>query len=150
MKPSRRWFQYSLRSFLVLLAALAVWLGIVVNRAREQREAVKAIEAKHGTVYYDWELMTKMPQGWVMNPACKAPGGPIPPLHISVDRDFFQEAKVIQFTTNTPEADVLKLIPALQRLRVVDQVGIAYPLTKKARHILEAALPDCDIYTSGM
>jgi len=52
MKPTRRWFQYSLRSFLVVLTALAVWLGIVVNSAREQREAVKAIEALGGQVLY--------------------------------------------------------------------------------------------------
>ena len=53
MRLTRRWFQYSLRSFLVILTALAVWLGVVVNRARVQREAVKAIEALGGCHFYD-------------------------------------------------------------------------------------------------
>jgi hypothetical protein len=52
MKPTRRLFQYSLRSFLILMTALAVWLGVIVNRAREQREAVEAIEAVGGRVVY--------------------------------------------------------------------------------------------------
>ena len=55
MRPRRRWFQYSRRSFLVVVTSLAVWLGIVVNRAGEQQEAVKAIEALGGHVTYDWE-----------------------------------------------------------------------------------------------
>lgn len=42
----RRWFQFSLRFFLVALTVLAFWLGVVVTRAREQREAVKAIRSR--------------------------------------------------------------------------------------------------------
>ena len=37
------------------MTALAVWLGVVVNRATEQREAVEAIEALGGYVIYDWQ-----------------------------------------------------------------------------------------------
>jgi hypothetical protein len=36
--------------------ALTVWLGVIVDRAREQREAVKAIEALGGEIYYDWQV----------------------------------------------------------------------------------------------
>ena len=56
MTRTRRWLQYSLRSFLVVLTAFAIWLGVAVNRAREQREAVKAIEALGGTVTYDFQV----------------------------------------------------------------------------------------------
>src|SRR3569623_2568747 len=55
MKRHRRWFQYSLRSFLILLTVSAVWLGVVVHRAAEQREAVKVIQALGGVVYYDFQ-----------------------------------------------------------------------------------------------
>lgn len=51
----RRWLQFSLSSLFLLVTALCVWLGIVVNQARKQREAVAAIEAAEGAVYYDWE-----------------------------------------------------------------------------------------------
>ena len=39
-KPRRRWFQYSLRTLFVLVTVLCVWLGVTVERARKQREAV--------------------------------------------------------------------------------------------------------------
>ena len=35
-KPNRRWLQYSLRTFFVLLTVFGVWLGVVVHRANEQ------------------------------------------------------------------------------------------------------------------
>lgn len=44
-KSRRRYLTFSLRSLFVLTTALAIWLGVVINGAREQREAVKAIEA---------------------------------------------------------------------------------------------------------
>src|SRR6185437_14530890 len=40
MKPRRHYLTFSLRTLFVLTGAIALWLGVVVNRAREQREAV--------------------------------------------------------------------------------------------------------------
>jgi len=51
----RRWFQFSLRSFLIVVTVFAVWLGWKVDRARKQREAVRAIETIRGVVQYDWQ-----------------------------------------------------------------------------------------------
>ncbi|HET6879270.1 MAG TPA: hypothetical protein VFI31_03910 [Pirellulales bacterium] len=51
----RRWFQFSLRGFLIVLTGFAVWLGWKVERARKQAEAVKAIESVGGVVQYDWQ-----------------------------------------------------------------------------------------------
>jgi hypothetical protein len=51
MKPRRRYLTFSLRTLFVLTTAFAIWLGVVVNRAREQREAIKAIEALGGGGY---------------------------------------------------------------------------------------------------
>ena len=68
-KPRRRWFQYSLRTLLVLVTVLCVfcvWLGLVSERARKQREAVAAIEAMGGVVYYDYQVDssgTLLPKG---------------------------------------------------------------------------------------
>ena len=39
-----------------MTTALTVWLGVIVDRAREQREVVKAIEALGGEIYYDWQV----------------------------------------------------------------------------------------------
>ena len=43
-KPKRRWYQYSLRTLIVLLVFGAVVLGWRVNRARKNRERVATVE----------------------------------------------------------------------------------------------------------
>ena len=111
MKPSRRWPQYSLRSFLVVVTALAVWLGVVANRAREQREAVKAIEALGGSVCYDWQ--NKFPPN-------EEPGGPVWLRRLTGD-DFFQQAHAVSLSDVTTE-NVPKSIPIMKRLRTEGSV----------------------------
>jgi len=50
-RSRRRWLQFSLRGFLIVLTAFAVWLGMAVNRARNQRETIKEIESMGGSVH---------------------------------------------------------------------------------------------------
>ena len=54
-KPRRRWLQYSLRTFFVLLTVFCVWLGWMSYEAREQRKAVQWVQEIGGTVFYDYE-----------------------------------------------------------------------------------------------
>ena len=51
-KPKRRWYQFSLRTLLVVAPLLAVFLGVVVRRAEQQRRAVRAIQMLDGRVLY--------------------------------------------------------------------------------------------------
>lgn len=53
--PNRRWFQFSLRSLLVLFTVFGVWLGLHIRSARRQQQAVAAIKAYGGWVYYDFQ-----------------------------------------------------------------------------------------------
>jgi hypothetical protein len=61
-KPLRRWFQYSLRTLLVLMLVFGCgfgWLGMKVKQAREQREAVETTEERAmltfgGTYRVNW------------------------------------------------------------------------------------------------
>ena len=46
--PTRRWLQFSLRSFLLVVTLLATWLGYISFRAREQRVAVARIKELGG------------------------------------------------------------------------------------------------------
>ena len=55
MTTRRRWLQFSLRGFFVVVTIGCLWLGVAVNRAREEAEAVKRIEAVYGVVEYNWE-----------------------------------------------------------------------------------------------
>ena len=53
-KPRRRWFQFSLRAFLILLTIAAISFGVYVDRAHRQRDAVKALTARGSMVGYDY------------------------------------------------------------------------------------------------
>jgi hypothetical protein len=54
-RPQRRWLQFSLRTFLVLLTVFGVWLGLHVRSARKQKESVEAIRRFGGWYYYDFQ-----------------------------------------------------------------------------------------------
>lgn len=148
----RRWFQYSLRSFLILLTALAVWLGIVVQRAREQREAVKAIDALGGGVYYDWH---GPPGSQLENTGPPAPAW----LRQLVGDDYFQQAISVNFArliADTPDGyieplphlrdeDIRALIPSLRQLRGLKSISTFNDVSNATLQELEDALPGVEI-----
>ena len=123
MKPYRRWFQYSLRSFLILLTVFAVWLGVVVNRAREQREAVKAIEALGGLVFYDWELVSSA------RPRMNGD-------------DLFHNVELVIYGYSERE-NLLQLIPHLQRVRGLKTLIVADAVSEATLNQLRASIPEC-------
>jgi hypothetical protein len=132
MRPNRRWFQYSLRSFLVVLTAAAVWLGVVVNRAREQREAVKAIEAAGGEAFFDWEYPDKpIRDAW---------------LRRIVGNQFSEEVEAVFFRPDLPVSTILDSIRYLQQLRPKIVAANVHPTSQKdTKRKLQAALPYCEI-----
>lgn len=55
-RAPRRWgLRFSMRSLLIAVTIFCVALGWRLNRARQQREAVKAIKEAGGWVYYDYQ-----------------------------------------------------------------------------------------------
>ena len=54
VKPrrKRRWFQFGLGTLLGLVTLVAVWLGVLVNRAERQLRAVAAVQRLGGDVAY--------------------------------------------------------------------------------------------------
>ena len=143
-KPANRYLTFSLRTLFLALTALAVWLGVVVNRAREQREAVKAIEALGGYVIYDWQLQPSPDGGSAMKPDAK----PTAPAWIRrvIGDDFFQEAKWagLQNSSHGPkDSHVLQALPHFQRLHGLEQVWLPWgPVTFEEA---AAALPKCQM-----
>ncbi len=55
-KPRRRFWQYSLRTFFLLLTVFGVWLGWMVHRVNERREVARWIREMGGTFQYDFQL----------------------------------------------------------------------------------------------
>ena len=55
-KPKRRWFRFSLRTFLVIVTLICVWLGWEFSSARKQKQAVEAIRAIGGNAFYDYQV----------------------------------------------------------------------------------------------
>lgn len=62
----RPWLRYSFRSMMLLVAIFALWLGVVVKRAKDQERAVDVILAAGGFVQYDVDMGQSY---WAMAPA---------------------------------------------------------------------------------
>src|SRR5262245_63470489 len=71
-----RWFRFSLRTLLLLIAALCVWLGIQVNAAHRQKEAVAAITKAGGTVIYDYQNLQLVDRAGITWDDSRLPPGP--------------------------------------------------------------------------
>ncbi len=55
-KYRRRWLRFSLRTFLIVLTILCVWLGWYLHRVEQQRAAVRWVRENGGAVRYDYEF----------------------------------------------------------------------------------------------
>lgn len=166
MAIHRRYLTYSLRSFFVILTILAAWLALVVNRAQEQRDAVKAIEALNGSVRYDWQphavrsngsAMLAAPEGalpgigggsigpWYdpLEAAQAKPGGPEWLRRLFGD-DCFQEVDRVYLIH--PKADIPGAIPYLRRMRGLNSVTILASTPEEIKAQVRYALPNCELH----
>lgn len=134
-RARRRYLTFSLRTFFVLLTAFAIWLGVVVNRAREQREAVKAIEALDGITIPE----ARSGLAWLAR---------------IVGDDYFQQVRRVDFGFDpcrkaATRSSIQEAIPYLTRLRELEAVDVfvvaEYPIPIEVEHELKAALPNCEI-----
>jgi hypothetical protein len=60
-QSKRRWYQYSLRTLLIIVTIFAVacsWFTVKMRQAKRQREAVEAFSKLRGTIAYDYQLDT--------------------------------------------------------------------------------------------
>ncbi|HEY2840257.1 MAG TPA: hypothetical protein VGJ26_13965 [Pirellulales bacterium] len=61
----RRWLQFTLRTMLAVATVVCISLGFWANRAHQQRQAVRQIEALSGTVTYQPRLDEIHAPGWL-------------------------------------------------------------------------------------
>lgn len=155
-KRKRRWFQYSLRTFLLLITGLAIWFGWLTNEVRQQRAAVAWVEDMGGTVDYDYEFVSNFSNADVEPPGPKW-------LRETLGIDFMADvAGVGLYGTRASDVTPLANLTNLRGLNLVDtRVSDLTPLAelKNLRWLylgrldvseeqvikLRRALPNCDI-----
>lgn len=138
LPAARRWrTKFSLRALLVVLTALCIWLGVIANRARRQEEALKAIQAADGIVYFSYQLapVDADPDRFYLvdNAAPLAP----PWLRRMVGEDYFRTVTTVELNNrNLTQADLAQLekLPrvnwlSLTSAKVLDEDGVASPVS---------------------
>jgi hypothetical protein len=113
-KPKRRWPQFSLRTFFVLMTAFAVWFGWAMHNAREQRKGVVWVEESGGTFAYDYQIgIDKV--GWLRIPDAEPPS-PKWVRHI-LGIDFMDDVVVVDLReTQVSDVTTLAGVKNLERL----------------------------------
>jgi hypothetical protein len=122
----RRWLRFSLRSLLVLVTVLCVWLGVKVNQARRQKEAVAALQELGATVTYAQHRVG--PNAFNHDRELDVPGW----LRELAGDDFFQS--VISLNVGQPMSDAeLVHLSALPEIEYMD-------LERAGRGVTDAGL----------
>ena len=126
-KPRRRWLQYSLRTFFVLLTVFCVWLGWTVHRANEQRKAVAWVREMGWSVEYD-DAEPPSPK-WLVE---------------LLGVDYFQEVSFVVVLSGGRSTAEIK------RDRELSNAGWGYDFSPAAaseeeRDQIRKALPNCKI-----
>ena len=134
-KPRRRWLQYSLRTFFVLLTVFCVWLGWLTHKANEQRKAVAWVREMGGQVYYDYHYDE---DGSFVDDA--EPSGPKWLVQF-LGVDYFQEVSTVGLGDTADR----NLTP----LAKLTSLKSAYLYSMQVREVqvekLQQALPNCRI-----
>ena len=114
----RRWFRFSLRTLLLAITIVAVWLGLTVNAARRQRAAVNALQGSGVTVMYDY--METAPRTWSTS---GEPSGP-EWLRKTLGMDYFHHPVYASVRSRPePDEEVIGALNALPRLKTLLFMG---------------------------
>jgi hypothetical protein len=127
----RKPFQFSRRTFPVVLTAFAVWLGLYVHRTRMQEDAVQAIHNFGGWVRYDFQYPTGSYSVKDFDP--KAKSGVPKWLLDRLGLDFFHSVVYVSLIYSTdsgkreensnPSDKALQHLPKLPNLRTLLLAG---------------------------
>ena len=117
-KPRRRWFQYRLRSLMLLMLLVGIgmtWLVAIKHRAERQKEAVEIVVKNGGMVLYDYQEYT-LPSGATNFSDNAQPPGPAW-LRTLLGDDFFTNVVGTRIVTQAG-LDQLAKLPQIQRLEL--------------------------------
>lgn len=114
----KRWrprLRFSLRALMIAMTLVCVFLGYRVQRAREQRLAVAAIQLAGGRVRYDWQQKTLPPTaGTRQRPVVPGPKW----LRAWMGDEYFQDVVAARWPADsTPDSANLAHLAKFPRLR---------------------------------
>ena len=117
-KRKRRWFRFSLKTFLVLVTLFCVlmaFLGALVYRVNKQREAVQWVKEHGGEIYYDyqWELS----EGVIDDPDPPGPDW----LRDLIGIDYFADVVFVDF--DDTEIEDIESLRELTQLQILNLKG---------------------------
>jgi hypothetical protein len=125
----RRWLQFSLRAFLVVVTVLCIWLAVEFNQASRQKAAVDALRAVGAAVYYDHQRAATF-DSFDTSKELNVPEW----LRKLAGDDFFQKVVRVDFAGNRTEEDLVHL----QALPNIESLN--FRATSGGRGITDAAL----------
>lgn len=112
MRPRWRVVRITLRTLMVLVTALGLWLGWYANRVHQPRRAVAAIRAAGGSVTYSYVLPEDGWDGWGP-PYGASPDLPVPLWLMKLaGRDYFTTVVGVQ-SRSAAALDALLCLPGL-------------------------------------
>jgi len=121
-RQRRRWLRFSLRTFLLVLTALCIWLGVKVNQARRQKEAVEALRSVGAYVHYAHQRSATHPEGFDSRIELDVPRW----LRDLAGDDFFQTAVSLRIQRSVTDADLVHLagLPYIEQLELTHSVDV--------------------------
>ena len=153
-KLERRWYQYSLRTLLivmVLLCFLFAWGGYKIRQAERQKEVVAWVREKGGWVIYDYEYDAK--GKWIPDAEPPCPDW----LRNLIGIDYLYDVdKVSLWADDTPNTfiytDVKLILTRLHGLRSVKEISFGWvtPSNQKLQELQESlqklkkSFPECE------
>jgi hypothetical protein len=133
-KSPRRWFRFSLRTMMVVVTLLCVWLGVVSNRANRQRRAVETITSHSGHVRYDYQR----DDPFAGNPFADDPPPPGPDwMRNLIGIDYFATVVEVDINEDVANDDIVAALGDLPHLRslALGGAGVTDSVLARARRM---------------
>jgi hypothetical protein len=127
-RPRRRWLRFSLRTLLILVTVLCIWLGVKVNQARRQKESTDALR-KMGAIVVCAHQGVDFNSGKLVG-ELNVPGW----LRELAGDDFFQTVTTVEFRRPITDDHLVHLagLPQIEYVnlgrvgRAVTDAGLAH------------------------